>query len=96
MEKSGERRRRRNNGQNEIMEFLRNQGRRLKEETMEGIKAGNTITRELLTSKIAKLKKELERKEKEWQTEKKIMQVRIEKLEDKVTALEAKTRKEGN
>ena len=50
---------------------------------MEGIKAGNTITRELLTSKIAKLKKELERKEKEWQTEKKIMQVRIEKVKDK-------------
>ena len=55
MEKSGERRRRRNNGQNEIMEFLRNQGRRLKEETMEGIKAGNTITRELVTSELSRV-----------------------------------------
>ena len=87
-------------GQSSIMEFLKSQGRnleenlkRLKEEMMEGIRAGNAATRELLTSEITELRKELDRKEKEWQVERKIMQVRIGKLEDKVTALEAKTEK---
>ncbi|KAK1117169.1 hypothetical protein K0M31_016866 [Melipona bicolor] len=84
-------------GQNEIMGFLKNQSRsmeenlkRMKEETMEGIKVRNANTKEFLTSELSKLKNELERKKKDWQIEKKIMQVRIETLEDKVTALESK------
>ncbi|KOX74785.1 hypothetical protein WN51_00392 [Melipona quadrifasciata] len=62
--------------QNEILEFLKNQSRsmeenvkRMKEKMMEGIKVGNANTREFLTSEISKLKKELERKEKDWQIE---------------------------
>lgn len=83
-------------GQKEILEFLKSQSRsmeenlRMKEEMMEGIKVENTSTREFLTSEISKIKKELKHKEEEWQIERKIMQVRIETLEDKVTALETK------